>query len=443
MSYRNYSVANSHQVSADGNSDFTTIQAAITAASSGQTVFVSPGTYTENLTLKAGVNITAFECDSRTPNVTIIGKMTATFTGTVTITGIRFQTNSDFIVTCSGAQVTNLNLHYCYINCTNNTAIQMTAASSTITIKFTQGNLTTTGIAYHTMTGGVINYYYCELGNDGASTTVSTNSAGQVYVRWCIVFSVFTTTSTGSLNVTHSLFDTSNTTTFTFAGTGGGSVVNSIASSGSASTISVGTGVSINITNNSLSSSNTNVLTGAGTIVFAGNIFPGSGNGVNTTTLTPEYQTIYRSSIQPAFMAYKSAATANVTGDGTIYTVICNTELFDQASNYNNGTGVFTAPYDGRYFFGATVQVTGITAAMTVVIVTFAISGSKNMQIGGINGSARDVNNNIVFSSGVFVTLTAAETVSLTVQAINGTKVAGINGAATNSTTTFYGHLVC
>lgn len=53
--------------------------------------------------------------------------------------------------------------------------------------------------------------------------------------------------------------------------------------------------------------------------------------------------------LQPAFLAYLSATASNVTGDGTSYTVVCNTEIFDQGSDYNTTTGLFTAPVTGRY----------------------------------------------------------------------------------------------
>jgi len=64
VGYRDYSVAKGHIVDANGHGDFSSIQAAISAASSGMTVFVMPGTYTENPTLKAGVNLSAFNTDS-------------------------------------------------------------------------------------------------------------------------------------------------------------------------------------------------------------------------------------------------------------------------------------------------------------------------------------------------------------------------------------------
>lgn len=62
--------------------------------------------------------------------------------------------------------------------------------------------------------------------------------------------------------------------------------------------------------------------------------------------------------LQPAFLAYLNAPVANVTGDGTVYTMIYDTVLFDQASNYTAvgpNAGSFTAPVTGVYILSATV----------------------------------------------------------------------------------------
>jgi hypothetical protein len=51
---------------------------------------------------------------------------------------------------------------------------------------------------------------------------------------------------------------------------------------------------------------------------------------------------------QPAFFVRVSADVANVTGDNTNYTIIFDTEVFDQNGDFD-GTSTFTAPVTGRY----------------------------------------------------------------------------------------------
>jgi hypothetical protein len=53
---------------------------------------------------------------------------------------------------------------------------------------------------------------------------------------------------------------------------------------------------------------------------------------------------------QPAFFAYLSSNADNVIGNGVRYTVICDTETFDQNADYDTSNGTFTAPVSGRYY---------------------------------------------------------------------------------------------
>jgi len=59
---------------------------------------------------------------------------------------------------------------------------------------------------------------------------------------------------------------------------------------------------------------------------------------------------------QPSFMAYLSTNATGATGDGTTYTVIFDTVVFDKSSSYNNSSGAFSAPVAGVYQFDGAIN---------------------------------------------------------------------------------------
>lgn len=291
MAYRNYSPSNSFTVDKLGNGDFTTIGAALTAAVSGDTIFIRPGTYTENPTLKAGVNLTAFGSDSslNASGVVIInGNCTLSTAGTVTISGIMLQTNSAPCLTVSGSVTSVVNLNNCYINALNNTAISFSSssASSQININNCGGNINTTGIAlFAHSSGGTLFIQYCMLINNGASTTNSTVSSGNLLIFYSTLNFGVTTSSTSSVNVFSSTIQTLGTA-LTVGGTSNNVCYFSYLASGTASALSIGTGVSLTIESCNINSSNTNAITGLGTITYSGLNFTNTSSTINTTTQT-------------------------------------------------------------------------------------------------------------------------------------------------------------
>jgi hypothetical protein len=290
MGYRNYSVANGFTVDPSGNGDFKTIAAALTASTSGTTIFIRPGTYTENLTLKAGVNLVAYISDGLTPNVTIVGKCTFTAAGTVSISGVRPQTNSDFFLAVTGSAASIVNLDYCYLNCSNNTGISFTTSSSSakITIANSTGNIGTTGIAlYSSSSAGTLTFSGCTFTNTGASTTASSCSAGVVNLDNITMASPISYSSASSGQIQQCQLDTSaqNATTLTTSNTANVNTTVSNYLSGSASAISIGSGSTVNGTALGINSSNTNSVTGSGTFFSSPPFFINS-SGVNATTLS-------------------------------------------------------------------------------------------------------------------------------------------------------------
>ncbi len=221
MGYRDYSTAKGHIVDATGHGDFSTIQAAINAAVSGQTIFIRPGTYTENLTLKAGVNLTAFTGDSdwpnfggstQTGNVIIIGKMSYSGAGTVSVSNIFLQTNSDYILEVTGSAASVVNLNTCYLNMTNGSGIHYTTSNSiaAINLNTCNGNLGTTGITNFVSTAtGYLIFTSCLFNNGGVSTTSSTMSAGSLNIASCNFLCPISLTGTALGTFVASDFDTS------------------------------------------------------------------------------------------------------------------------------------------------------------------------------------------------------------------------------------------
>lgn len=57
-----------------------------------------------------------------------------------------------------------------------------------------------------------------------------------------------------------------------------------------------------------------------------------------------------------------STTQSNVTGDGVEYPIVFNTETYDTGSNYDNSTGIFTAPATDLYMITVRVILSGITA---------------------------------------------------------------------------------
>lgn len=150
-------------------------------------------------------------------------------------------------------------------------------------------------------------------------------------------------------------------------------------------------------------------------------------------------------SSQPCFLANKSSSSSNVTGDGTTYTVIFDVEQVDQGSNYDNSTGIFTAPIAGRYQFNANVTVTGMTSAMNFGNLTLLTTGSVYNGLRANYGAIRDSGNVICVSISVIATMAANDTAKIQINIAGGTKVATVFGQAFSSgaNTLFSGCLLC
>ena len=144
---------------------------------------------------------------------------------------------------------------------------------------------------------------------------------------------------------------------------------------------------------------------------------------------------------QPAFRAYLSSQKSSVTGDGSTYTIIFNTELYDQNADFDVATGIFTAPVTGRYQLSTTVACLDIDANHTDYLIQISTSNWSNDQVIRLNPSGL-FSNATMFTASSFKEMDAADTARITLTISGGTKAVDIlNGR--NGGSSFSGFLKC
>ena len=432
----------------------TTITAAVAAASSGDTIFIKPGTYTEDFTLGAGINLAAYDCDSLTPNVTIAGKITCSATGTMSISGIQLETNADFALEVSGANDTNVFVKNCFFNCTDNTGISLSSSGdSLLTIENCRGDITNTGIALFEKSDAELLIDYCQFKNSGGSTTASTNSGGQYTSKYTTYRNPFACSSNGNFSFAYCQFPllTIGGVCITSAGTAISTISRCDLSTNTVACVTVGSGTTVFILDTTMNTNHTDVVDGAGTVNYCNVLNRNTGLPViTTTTQAGRYTELgkYHANTQPAFNAFQGTGDVDVTGDGTVYTLgdtdvgTTLTERFDQDSNFTpgaSGGAFFTAPVTGRYQFNFFVLLTDLNTSHTY---TLQLNTSNENYTYG-NFPAGNTSTNWPLTMCVITDMDASDTAVFNVLASASTKVVNVFGSATTPRTVVSGFLVC
>ena len=358
---------------------YSTIQAAINDAPVGTTIFLRPATYTEDLTLKAGVSLQGFDASQTGRSTVIAGNITASYSGTANISGLTLRTNGAAFLTVSGSNATTVNIYDSYLDMTNATGIVNSGSGTPaiVNIRNCNGNIGTTGISLFTMTNNAgLQMDFCEIGNSGGSTTASTSSSpNTVTLNSSQLNFPFSVTSSGSVTAYYTQISTS-VTALTTAGTGVSSLNNCYLSGLTASAVSIGAGSTVGLNDCTINSSNTNAITGAGTLVYTGIEFDGTSSAINTTTLTTRMIGV------PSIRFYGSSGTTG-TATSNIITM------------YEEGT--FTPTLLGASTAGSTTysaQQGYYTRIGNLVYINFAIvisaaTGTGNATIGGLPFTVR------------------------------------------------------
>ncbi len=134
--------------------------------------------------------------------------------------------------------------------------------------------------------------------------------------------------------------------------------------------------------------------------------------------------------IKNIFHAYLSNTQINVTGDSTVFIPLFNTVSVNQNSVYDAGTGTFTAPSTGIYYFNAGVYFFDIVVAHTsgsLAFVSNVLAHSGTVSI--LNPSTVANASRAYQISGSWVTpMTAGDTMQIGLAVENGTKTVDVNG---------------
>lgn len=150
---------------------------------------------------------------------------------------------------------------------------------------------------------------------------------------------------------------------------------------------------------------------------------------------------------QPAFTAYLSTPTANNKfGDTTTYyTVLFDTKVFDQGTNYSTSTGMFTAPVTGKYLFTIMCSTEAVSNAFTLYIQGQLVTTARSYFTPPFT---HDTNNPNAFLNinGMFLAdMSATDTAYFAIVGgyTGSTNSMGVYGSASPYFTYFSGVLIC
>lgn len=145
------------------------------------------------------------------------------------------------------------------------------------------------------------------------------------------------------------------------------------------------------------------------------------------------WMTMKRPALQCAFLATLSGAQS--PADNTVTTVLFDSEVYDEGSDYNPATGIFTAPFDGLYRFDASAQFAGLADADEFLL-RFFVNSTNYTGARFMNGGASGVG----ASSTLEIRLVAGDTVAVRVFQDNGTAAA--EALSTGGVTRFAGRAI-
>ena len=131
---------------------------------------------------------------------------------------------------------------------------------------------------------------------------------------------------------------------------------------------------------------------------------------------------------QSNVLAEVSAQVSDVTGDGTVYTVIFNNAITDVNSDYNTGTGIFTAPVTGTYDVDVIVRTSDIRTGNNGGLLDI-VTSNRTYEVELLNPRAVNygAQNAYAFSGSIKADMDASDTLRIDLQISNGLLVVEVD----------------
>lgn len=305
-----------------GQAGYQTVQAGINAAhaAGGGTVYVQPGTYTENLTLYTGVDLWGAVGIADTATCLIIGVHTPPSSGTQTIRNIFLQ-SATHIYSSAVAGTAALILIDCAINVTNGFTFNCPnwTASGSFSA-FDIGEIGSTNDGWVNNTGGAVVFMTNVTMGAGSSNIMLSSGSCELYN--CVVkCPVNFVTGSSVLVDGGTLFQNS----VTLSNNSTGTINNSSISSGTAAALTMSSSASWTISSCSITSSNNPAIAGAGAGTLTISDVTFLSNAVIAGTLTLGTSSVYPTKMSNGQLLIGSAGlpavAANITSSGGTITV--------------------------------------------------------------------------------------------------------------------------
>lgn len=268
-------------VGSSGEAGYTTIQAAINAATSAggtNVIWVQPGTYTEDLSITSSITFMSIDGVA-----TIVGTHTPPASGSVNFDGFILQSATD-ILSSAAAGTTSLEMNNCFMVITNGYVFNLVNWTGDILMNNCGEASTNDGVIDNSSGSSNIKLINVEMGAGTGKTMLLNASGGYLRFDTCNVNCPVTMTGSGSVILQNGVKFAE---TVTIGGSLSGFAIETCWATGSSQALVYNSSGNMTISSCEINSTNTPAIggTGSGTLTLTGISFPNDDTMAATLTL--------------------------------------------------------------------------------------------------------------------------------------------------------------